>query len=117
MYSYFKRVSNTNDHILSWKSKELSDESIKPPVTTNYSLNPKLSSFGTKTRAEFKGSCLKQDKITYNHEKVVNIYIVYEMSKNFNISRYPTVENCLFGAVSLIKNADIDRYKYSGYGI
>ena len=25
--------------------------------------------------------------------------------------------NCLFGAVSLTKNADIDKYKYSGYGI
>ena len=25
--------------------------------------------------------------------------------------------NCLFGAISLTKNADIDKYKYSGYGI
>ena len=29
----------------------------------------------------------------------------------------PTLKNCLFGAVILIKNADIDKYKYSGYGI
>ena len=28
----------------------------------------------------------------------------------------PTLENCLFGAVSLTKNADVDKYKYSGYG-
>ena len=27
------------------------------------------------------------------------------------------MENCLFGAVSLTENADIDQYKYSGYGI
>ena len=27
------------------------------------------------------------------------------------------LENCLFGAVSLTKNPDIDQYKYSGYGI
>ena len=27
------------------------------------------------------------------------------------------MENCLFGAVSLTKKADIDKYKYSGYGI
>ena len=45
------------------------------------------------------------------------MYIVYEISKNYNISSYPTLENYLFGAVSLTKNADIDRYKYSGYGI
>ena len=29
----------------------------------------------------------------------------------------PTVKNCLFGAVTLTKNADIEKYKYSGYGI
>ena len=29
----------------------------------------------------------------------------------------PTLKNCLFGAVTLTKNAAIDKYKYSGYGI
>ena len=29
----------------------------------------------------------------------------------------PTLKNCLFGAVTLTKNTDIDKYKYSGYGI
>ena len=48
---------------------------------------------------------------------MVNVYIVYEISKNINISDYPTLENCLFGAVKLTKNADIDKYGYSGYGI
>ena len=38
-------------------------------------------------------------------------------SDNFNVSSYPTLENCLFGAVKLTKNADIDKYGYSGYGI
>ena len=28
----------------------------------------------------------------------------------------PTLKNCSFGAVNLTKNADIDKYKYSGYG-
>ena len=27
------------------------------------------------------------------------------------------LKNCLFGGVALIKNADIDKYGYSGYGI
>ena len=39
------------------------------------------------------------------------------MSRSFNISDYPAQENCLFGAVSVTKNADIEKYKYSGYGI
>ena len=29
--------------------------------------------YGTKTRVEFNGSCLKQDKVTCNHGKVVTI--------------------------------------------
>ena len=37
----------------------------------------------------------------YSHGTIVNIYIVYEKSKNYNISSYPTLENYLFGAVSL----------------
>ena len=51
---------------------------------------------------------LKQDKITFNHGKIVNIYIVYEINKNYNIISYPTLENCLFGAVILTnKKKDI----------
>ena len=29
----------------------------------------------------------------------------------------PTLKSCLFGAVTLTKNADINKYGYSGYGI
>ena len=29
----------------------------------------------------------------------------------------PTIINCSFGAVTLTKNTDIDKYGYSGYGI
>ena len=83
----------------------------------NYSITPNFDYYGTEARAEFNGSRLKQYSVTFNHGKVVNIYIVYEISKSINISNYPTLENCLFGAVSLNKNGDIDKYKYSGYGI
>ena len=55
--------------------------------------------------------------MTYAHGKVVNIYIVYEISRSINISDYLTLENCVFGAVSLTNNADTDGYKYYGYGI
>ena len=57
------------------------------------------------------------DKVTFNHGKVVNIYIDYEISTNVNINDYLTLENFLFGAVTLTKNADIDKYKYAGYGV
>ena len=60
---------------------------------------------------------MKQDSVTFNYKKVVNIYIIYEISKSINISNYLTLENCLFGVVRLNGNADIDTYGYSGYGI
>ena len=66
---------------------------------------------------------MKQEKVTFNHKKVVNIYIIYEISKAANISKYssndnyPTLQNALFGAVSLTTNADMNKYKYSVYGI
>ena len=47
----------------------------------------------------------------------MNICTVYEISKNYNISSYRTLENCLLRAASLSKNVDIDKYNYSGYGI
>ena len=59
----------------------------------------------------------KQEKIPFDHGKIVNIYIVYEIGRSVNISSYPTLENCLFGAVKLTKHVDVDRYKYSGFGI
>ena len=76
---------------------------IKCPFTPNNSLNPLLNYVGTKIRIEFNGSCLKQDKISFNHGKVVNIYIFYEINKNYNISSFLSLENCLFGAVELAK--------------
>ena len=54
------------------------DENITAPTSTDHKLNPQLSYFGAKTRVVFNGSCLKQDKITYTHRKIVNIYIAYK---------------------------------------
>ena len=119
MYRYFKRIAGvgSDNYIYIWKSKVLSDERINSITASNYSITPKLSYYGSKIKVKFNGSCLKQDKATYSHGIIANIYIVYEKSKTYNISSYPTLENCLFGAVSLTKHADIDRCKYSGYGI
>ena len=65
---------------------------------------------------KFSGSCLKQDKITFSHGKTANIYIVYDLKSNLN-NFNPTLQKCLFGAVKLTKNSDIDQYEYAGYGI
>ena len=116
MSKYFK-IGNS-DYVLSWKSKGLSAESITPPSAPNNFLNPSLNYLVTKIRVRFSGSCLKQDKIAYTHRKIVSIYIVFEINKKDNtIISDPTLESCLFGAVTLTKNVNIDKYGYSGYGI
>ena len=119
MRKHFKLslVAGVIDCVLSWQSKGISNESIIPPTTSNYSLNPKLSYYGTETRIQFIGSCLRQPKFTFTHKKIVNIYIFYELrASSFHIND-PTLKDRLFDAVTLTKNADIDKYRYSGYEI
>ena len=91
MNLYFNQVSGvgSDNYIYTLKTKALSNENIAAPATKDYKLNPELSFFGTKTKVEFNESCLKQ--VTFNHGKIVNIYIVYEISKNINISSSQSV--------------------------
>ena len=103
MYKYFKKIGSTKS-ILSWESKGLSDKVIKPP---NNSLAPTVKYAGKRMYVKFSGSCLKQDKVAFNHGKAVSIYIVYDLKSNLN-NFDPTLKNCLFGAIKLTKNSDID---------
>ena len=64
----------------------MSNETIKPPTTSDNSLSPILNYYGTKTKVSFDMSCLKQDKVTFNHGKIVNIYNVFEIIKIANIN-------------------------------
>ena len=51
----------------------------------------------------------------------MNIYIAYEIIRISNIdgnrNSNLAVQNALFGAVSLTKNADVNKHKYSEFGI
>ena len=60
---------------------------------------------------------MKSIKSFLTHKYIVNIYIVYELEASSSHDSDPTIKNCLFGAVTLTKNADIEKHKYSGYGI
>ena len=112
VYSYFKFVANTS-FISEWISKGLSSKSIKPPTTSNNNLAPAVNNYGTKTRIKFTGSCLQQSKLTYTHKKIVNIYVVYELGASSSNINSPTLKNCLFGAVTLTKNTDFDKYHWN----
>ena len=116
---YFKLNDSSFHNFLSWTFKGWSIESIKPPTTPNNNLTPNLYYQGTKTIVSFPGACLRQDKVTFNHGKIVNIYIVYKLIKLSNIYKNNnlTIENALFGAVSLTKNADVDNINILDMGL
>ena len=71
----------------------------------------------SKIRIKFDGSFSNRFLPTILHGNIVSIYIVYEITSNYKDINYPTLENRLFGPVKLTKNADVDKYGYSGYGI
>ena len=71
-----------------------------------------------KIKLKFEGSYLKQeDKAAFTPKNVI-FFIVYELdSWPRDLNTDFTLGGCFFGGVKLIKNADPDKYVYSGYGI
>ena len=59
----------------------------------------------------------KNKVITPNNNNVINIYCVYQIEP-ISLARDTTftVQNALFGAMKITKNADTSKYKYKGYG-
>ena len=118
--SKYLKVVYVNDinYILSWKSRGLNDIKIESIKTNNYLLNPRMDHYDmSKIRIKFDGSFLNRFPPTILHGNIVNIYIAYEITSDYKNINYPTLENCLFGSAKLTKNADIDKYGYSVYGI
>ena len=114
LFRYFKLNVKT-DTISSSKSNGLSGETIEVPSTSN--IGP-IADFcgGGKLRVKLVGGYLKQLKVSNIQKTIVNIYIVYELGVSSSHNNDPTLKNCFFGAVTFTKNADIDKYGYSGYG-
>ena len=70
-----------------------------------------------------KGSHFQQNNVlTSNNDhvindNVVNIYIVYKLYPITSRDTTFTIQNALFGAMQITKNADTSKYNYKGYGI
>ena len=73
----------------------------------------------SRIRLRFEGSCLKQEHTPpFTPSNVVNLFIVYELDSWLsNLNTNFTLGGCLFGWVKLTKNADRNKYSYSGCGI
>ena len=87
-----------------WQLKGLSDGKINAPGTSSSNDQaPVLEYGGAEIRLKFKGDHLRQNKVTYNHGKMVNIHIVHEISSTFTSQSSFTFKKSLFGAVKITK--------------
>ena len=102
--------------IIVWTPKGLSDEINKPPAASDNSFAPKLKWIGnSKLAIEVDGSCFRQEKGIFKF-LVLIFFIVYRLviwSRNVN-TKFP-LGDCLFGALKLTKDVDLDKYGYSGW--
>ena len=104
VFKYFKRAGF---EIASWESIGLLNEKISSVGNSNGAV-PQMVYDNAGIKVEFNGNFLKQDKVTYNHGPIVNIYIVSRLTPDTKDSSV-TLQNCLFGSVKLTKNVDIDK--------
>ena len=110
-YLYFKpefRCFKTTGikSVLSWKSIGLSNEKLKSIQDDNF---PELLYGKEKAYFNFRNDVLAQEKITYTHDHIVNLYISYSIPYITYKSNPDTIGQCLFGA------ADYNNKKWSGY--
>ena len=106
--------------ILEWKPKNIYDSSNKNALNffQNIKLNsPNMKNDGKGLHVFFSGNYFVQDIVNISNN-VINIYCVYELDP-IDVSRNNefTIQNALFGAIEITKNANTPKYKYKGYGI
>ena len=82
------------------------------------SVLPQLKNDG-RMHVSLSGNHFQQNKVIIpNNNNVINIYCVYKIDPiAFTRDDTFTVQNALFGAVEITKNADTSKYNYKGYGI
>ena len=109
-YEYFE-VDKTNPHkLLSWKSIGVGNENFRPLKNKNA---PRLLFEKTLPYLKIESfKFLAQKKITYRHENIVNLYIVYSVPDITDANGTDLMRYGLFGATAY----DTDK-KLVGYGV
>ena len=101
-------------YVLSWKSKGVFNSKLKP-LYTAFLNSMKLYEY--RIGMKFDKDLLAVEQKSYLM-KIVNVYIVYDLDA---WPRNPTnnfkFKNCLFGATTIVKNNDKEKYVYNRYGI
>ena len=106
--------------ILDWKPKNIYDLSNKNELSSNQDINnfyPSIKNISGELYVSFSGNYFVQDIINISN-KVINIYCVYKLDPiDFSRNNKFTIQNALFGAIEITKNANTSKYKYKEYGI
>ena len=105
-YIYFEITGIKS--FLSWKSIGLSDQKLKS-IGGDYF--PELRYDKERTYLNFRKDVLAQEKISYTHDHIVNLYIIYSMPYITYKSDSETIDQCLFDAT------DYNKKEWSGYGV
>ena len=113
---YINYFSGTT-RIESWKSNGMSKENIESIIKLDSNFAPTFEDHHSLPDMNFNGHYLIKNGISIP-KKVINLYISYTLVPQLtNLNTYFTLSNCLFGPVKLTNNGDLDKYKYTGYGI
>ena len=82
------------------------------------SVLPELKNDG-RMHVSLSGNHFQQNKVIIpNNNNVINIYCVYKIDPIASTRDDTfTIQNALFGAAEITKNADTSKYNYKGYGI
>ena len=116
MFFIFKYFSGSTPINL-WKSNGMPEENIKNITKSDRNFAPIFVNHHILPDINFSGHCLINNDISIP-KKIINLYIFYALNlwlRKLNTSFI--LNDCLFGSVKLTKNADLDKYKYSGRGI
>ena len=116
MFLMIKYFNGTNQFYLG-KSNGIPDGSIENITKPNSLFTTTFVNHYILPDVSFNGHCLINSNI-FIPKKVINIYISYilnQWARDLNTDF--TIGNYLFGSVKLTKNADLDKYVYTGYSI
>ena len=95
----------------------MSDKNIENITKSNSNFAPTSVDHHVLPDINFNGYCLISNNICIS-KKVINLHMSFKLDPQLrNLNTDFTLGNFLFGSGSLTKNADLDKYKYSGYSI
>ena len=98
----FRHFLSSTTKIYSWTSKRISKEIIKNLSIQDNSFAQNWIDDYTLPKVKFDENCLRQNSVFFLYKYIVNLYITYEL------------DTSLIGTMMLTKNADLDKYEYSG---